>query len=428
MTTLNALGRRPAACAALALGLAAVVIVIVLGIVDAWRGLLAVPLFVCALAVAWQAIGRRGTWRWVGLGASVLLLAGFVALFVGRQPVLVLSLLSALALGMAAGRYAFRVRVALPGAPRPLRPVLFYNPRSGGGKAVRFGLADEARARGIEAIELAPGSDLARLVRQALDRGADAVAMAGGDGSQASVAAVAADRGVPYACVPAGTRNHFALDLGVDRDDVVGALDALVDGGERVVDLAEVNGRPFVNNVSLGLYGQAVQRDTYRGAKVRTLLETVPEVVGSGAKPTLRWRGPGGGGHEDTVAIVVSNNPYRLDPAGAGSRPRLDQGVLGVAVLGAPGEDVGLQAWATPSFDIQADAPVPAGVDGEALLLEPPLRFRTRPKALRCRIARHHPGASPSAVMPERAWAALRTLVGIAVGRARGTGARREAP
>ena len=113
---------------------------------------------------------------------------------------------------------------------------------------------------GIEPIELKPGDDLETLVRGAVERGADGLAMAGGDGSQAIVAAVAAELGLPYACMPAGTRNHFALDLGVDRDDVVGALDAFVDGGERRVDLAEVNGRVFVNNVSLGLYAEAVQR------------------------------------------------------------------------------------------------------------------------------------------------------------------------
>ena len=119
--------------------------------------------------------------------------------------------------------------------------------------------------------------------------------MAGGDGSQAIVAAIAAELGLPYACVPAGTRNHFALDLGVDRDDVVGALDAFVDGGERTVDLAEVNGRVFVNNVSLGLYAEAVQRTGYRDAKLRTLLDTVPDVLGPGSgKLDLRWTGPAG--------------------------------------------------------------------------------------------------------------------------------------
>ncbi len=162
--------------------------------------------------------------------------------------------------------------------------MLFFNPRSGGGKAERFALADEARGRGIEPIELTPGQDLVALVQRAIDGGADALAMAGGDGSQAVVAALAAEHRLPYACVPAGTRNHFALDLGVDRDDVVGALDAFVDGGERTVDLAEVNGLVFVNNVSLGLYAEAVQREGYRDAKLRTLLDTVPDVLGPGRR------------------------------------------------------------------------------------------------------------------------------------------------
>ena len=244
--------------------------------------------------------------------------------------------------------------------------------------------------------------------------------MAGGDGSQAIVAAIAAEHGLPYACIPAGTRNHFALDLGVNWDDVVGALEALVDGVERVVDLAEVNGRVFVNNVSLGLYGHAVQHGSYREAKVRTLLDTVPEVVGPGSKPELRWRDPDGAAHERSMAIVVSNNSYRLEPGmGAGSRPRLDAGVLGLTVLGAPGDTPVLRTWTRNAFDVDARGPVPAGVDGEALLFDPPLRFRSRPAALRCLIAPHHPGASPSAFAPVGPWAAVRALVGIATHPAR---------
>ena len=132
-------------------------------------------------------------------------------------------------------------------------------------------------------------------MRDAVSHGADALAMAGGDGSQAIVAAVAAEHSLPYACVPAGTRNHFALDLGVDRDDVVGALDALVDGAERIVDLAEVNGRVFVNNVSLGVYGEAVERPQYRNAKLRTLLATVPDAVAPDRQgEPLRWTDPEG--------------------------------------------------------------------------------------------------------------------------------------
>ena len=185
-------------------------------------------------------------------------------------------------LALGAARSAFRVHVDLPEAPRPRRPVLFYNPRVRGREGGPSRCPSEARSRGIEPIELAPGADLEVLVREAVADGADALAMAGGDGSQAIVAAVAAEHGLPYACVPAGTRNHFALDLGVDRDDVVGALDAFVDGGERVVDLADVNGRVFVNNVSLGLYAEAVQREGYRDAKLRTIMDTVPDALGPG--------------------------------------------------------------------------------------------------------------------------------------------------
>jgi diacylglycerol kinase family enzyme len=242
--------------------------------------------------------------------------------------------------------------------------------------------------------------------------------MAGGDGSQAIVAMVAAEAGLPYACIPAGTRNHFALDLGVDRDDVVGALDAFVDGGERVVDLAQVNGRVFVNNVSLGLYADAVQRPGYREAKLHTLLDTVPDVLGPESRPAgLSWRSESG--DESAVAILVSNNPYRLGRAiGSGTRPRLDLGVLGITVLASVGEDangqrrrrLAMRQWTAPAFEIEAKGPVAAGIDGEATYLEPPLRFTILPRALRARVAPSHPGASPSALEPEKSGQLLRAL------------------
>ncbi|HEX2383268.1 MAG TPA: diacylglycerol kinase family protein, partial [Acidimicrobiales bacterium] len=122
----------------------------------------------------------------------------------------------------------------------PVHPVLIVNSRSGGGKAVRNDLVTECRARDIEAIPLEPGDDLTALAAAAIDDGADALGMAGGDGSQAAVAAVAAEHDVPFVCVPAGTRNHFALDLRIDRNDVVGALDAFVEGDERRIDVGRV--------------------------------------------------------------------------------------------------------------------------------------------------------------------------------------------
>ena len=165
-----------------------------------------------------------------------------------------------------------------PGKPVPAarHGVLIMNLKSGGGKAEKFHLVDECRARGIEPVVLQRGDDLLQLARDAIDRGADVVGMAGGDGSQALVASIAAERGVPMVVIPAGTRNHFALDIGLDRDDVVGALDAYGEARERTIDLADVNGRIFVNNVSLGLYATIVQSPEYRDAKRETTLAALP--------------------------------------------------------------------------------------------------------------------------------------------------------
>jgi diacylglycerol kinase family enzyme len=281
------------------------------------------------------------------------------------------------------------------------RPVLFVNPRSGDGKAARAGVAERARGKGIEAVILAPGQDLAALAREAVAGGADALGMAGGDGSLRVVAAVAAAHGIPFVCVPAGTRNHFALDVGVDRDDVAGALDAFTGGVERQIDVAEANGRVFLNNVSLGIYGEAVRSPAYREAKVRTLLETAAVVMGpSGEAPALRLVDDLGREHRDPTVVLVSNNPYALDrPLVRGTRPTLGGGQLGIVVVDTPGDGPRPpgRAWSAPRLEVSAPEPVHAGVDGEAVELSPPLRFVIRPAALRVRISSRHPGASPSA-------------------------------
>jgi diacylglycerol kinase family enzyme len=283
----------------------------------------------------------------------------------------------------------------------PRRPVLFINPRSGDGKAARAGVAELARAKGIEAVILDPGQDLAALSGEAVAAGADALGMAGGDGSLAVVAEAAAAHGIPFVCVPAGTRNHFALDVGVDRHDLAGALDAFTDGVERQIDMAEVNGRTFLNNVSLGIYGDAVRSPAYRDAKARTLLETAAEVMGPSAEaPALYLTDDLGREHRDLVVVLVSNNPYALDrPLARGTRPALGSGQLGIVVVDAPGDSPGPpgRAWSAPRVEVSASEPVHAGVDGEAVELSPPLRFAIRPAVLRVRISSRHPGASPSA-------------------------------
>ena len=284
------------------------------------------------------------------------------------------------------------------------RPVLFVNTRSGDGRAARASLVERARERGIDAVVLGPHQELAALVDRAVADGADALGMAGGDGSLAVVAAAARAHGLPFVCVPAGTRNHFALDLGVDRHDLVGALDAFGDHGvERSIDVAEVNGRVFLNNVSLGIYGEAVQQTAYRNAKVRTLLETTAEVLGPNqAAPEVRLVDDLGHEHRHPAVMLVSNNPYALDWPVAGTRPRLDSGELGIVVLDRPclGADPPARVWSATELAVDATAPVHAGVDGEAVELDAPLAFVIRPGALRVRIASHHPGVSPSGRLP----------------------------
>ncbi len=419
--------RRSAAIGAVLFGLTAAALASGTAVHEFPRNLVILAALVAAGAGAWYAIARRGAARIAALAVGGIGFVTAVALIAADGRFEWILVAAAFALASTCARVAFGDHVRLPRAAPPRRPFLLVNPRSGGGKAERFGLMAEAEKRGIEAVEIRPGDDLAELARAAVRSGADGLAMAGGDGSQAVVAEVAAEADLPFACIPAGTRNHFALDLGVDREDVVGALDAFVDGGERRVDLAEVNGRTFVNNVSLGIYAAAVGREGYRKAKLRTLLATLSDWRRSdGAGGELRWTGPGGHAHRSAGSILVSNNSYRLGHAiGSGTRPAIDTGLLGITIAGAPPEggprplQRPWREWSAPAFEVDADVPVPAGIDGEAATLDPPLRFRIRPGALRVRIARAHPSASPSARMPEGPGEAIRALLGIAAGRSR---------
>ncbi len=317
----------------------------------------------------------------------------------------------------------------------PLRPVLLMNPKSGGGKVDQFHLVEECRKRGIESVVLAPGDDLEQLARAAVARGADVIGMAGGDGSQALVASIATEHDLPYVCVPAGTRNHLALDLGVDRADVVGSLDAFSEGYERRVDLARCGGRVFVNNVSLGVYARIVQSDAYRDNKVGTVAEMLPQLLGPGSHAfDLEYTGPGGNRHEEADLMLISNNPYKLDRIGGfGSRARMDVGKLGVVVVkvrsaadvaelvaaqtaGTVSRYRGWREWEADTFEVLSGEPIEAGVDGEALRFDSPLRFEILPGALRVRIAPHHPGYSPAALAESVRRNGIRRLVGVAVG------------
>jgi len=442
-----ALGRRLAALLAIVClvgALVAVSFAIIRG--DVWR----LPVVLVAVAVAvvglWYALSRRGAPGWVGAvaaGAGILTLV-IVTLTADYRGVpfvvaIALVLVSASTARYALGRDTPTLRAksgAGTAAPLGAHPVLIMNPKSGGGKAERYHLVDECLARGIEPIVLQRGDDLLELASDAIARGADVIGMAGGDGSQALVATVASEHGIPHVCVPAGTRNHFALDLGIDRDDVVGALDAFHDGVERRVDLARVNGRVFVNNASMGLYAKIVQSQAYRDAKLKTAADMLPDMIGPDARPfDLRFVGPDGAECPTAHLLLVSNDPYELDHLGGrGTRRRMDLGTLGVAAarIAGPKEAVtfvGLEAagqirsfrgwleWDTPRFRVDSDGPIEIGIDGEALLLDPPLIFESLPNALRIRIPRHAQGLAPAAAAVQLKGSTIASLIRTTMGR-----------
>ena len=437
--------RRLSAIVALA-AVVAMLAVAVVGLLQ--RPLVLVVAIAClgvAIGAAAYALTRTGARRLVAAVVAILALAAPLALVVAYGRLLQLLLLITLvAVAAVATRHALgRDLTSLKSGPTPgtsvgpaIRPVLLMNPRSGGGKVERFHLVQEARRRDIEPVVLGPGDDLRQLAELAVAHGADVLGMAGGDGSQALVAGVAAAHDVAFVCVPAGTRNHLAMDLGLDRDDVVAALDAFGAAVERRIDLGLVDERVFVNNATMGLYAKIVQSPAYRDHKVDTALELLPGLLGTHAAPfDLRFVGPDGTEHHSAHLILVSNNRYELShPEGFGSRRRLDAGTLGIvaARLQSPGEAARfaqLQAsgptrrpadwleWTDTSFQVRSGQPVEVGVDGEAMLLDPPIRFRIVPGALRVRIPSQAPGYSPAAAVPTPGWATLTALWQTATGR-----------
>jgi diacylglycerol kinase family enzyme len=439
------------ASAGLALvALAATILALLVGAVLNWTGtLLALAGVLIGVTAGWYAVSRRGAARGIALAfvavAVALLVWGVLAADFRLLNVVLTVALALISVGSA--RVALRRRPRVPwhphahgkAAPRARHPVLIMNLKSGGGKAERFGLEDKCRARGIEPIVLQQGDDLRQLAEDAIARGADVIGMAGGDGSQALVATVAAEHQIPHVVIPAGTRNHFALDLGLDREDVVGALDAFADGVERRIDLAEVNGRVFVNNASLGLYAEIVQSPEYRDAKIKTAAGLLPGLIGPDATPLdLRFTGPDGTEYPTAQLILVSNDPYQLDHIGGrGTRARLDAGTLGVvtARIEGPGQAhrfVALEAagqirrfegwleWDTDEFRVGSGGPVQIGIDGEALTMDPPLVFTTRPGALRVRVPRHATQSPAAAALHLLSRSTLTELATIALGRTAG--------
>jgi diacylglycerol kinase family enzyme len=414
---------------AFAAAFAAVVVVLLSGALKSVTALLlgfAGLAIICA--AAWWFLAHRGIVRWLAAALLVAAPVGVIVVYVaaGRLWEVALSVVLAAA-AVAAGRAALRngrapAKPREDAAPPQRQPFVIMNPRSGGGKVAKFGLQEKAAALGAE-VALLEGPeivDVAAMARQAVAAGADLLGVAGGDGTQALVAGVAAGQDVPMMVISAGTRNHFALDLGLDRDDPASGLDALTDGVELRIDLGLIGGRTFVNNASFGAYAQVVQSPAYRDDKSGTALQMLPDLLSGHQGAHLVVRVDGQVILDGPQAVLVSNNPYQTgDIAGLGRRARLDRGVLGVVgvKIETAAQAAGLLRRAQHSRSVtlltardvivDADQPqIPVGIDGESLLMPTPVHCTIRPLVLRVRVPRGRPGVPEP--RPPMDWTRLR--------------------
>jgi diacylglycerol kinase family enzyme len=337
---------------------------------------------------------HRRTWI-ARVALALLLVIVAVTLFAGLRLLVVAVAAGALLVaGTLAVRAAAPSRAIDNAGPRraaPRRPYLLMNLRSGGGKVARYGLVDLARQRGarVTVLDGSTDVDVSAWAREAVADGADLLGVAGGDGTQAAVAAVAAEHDLPFLVISAGTRNHFALDLGLDPADPVRCLEALTDGVERRVDLGVVGDRAFVNNASFGAYAQMVIDPSYREDKVGVTLELLPATLARPSSTALIVRADDGWTLAEPQAVLVSNNPYAIvGLTQAGRRARLDGGRLGLLAVRANGPvKLDVVSRSAGSVVVDADTPrIPVGVDGEAVWLPTPVHCTIRPKALRVRL------------------------------------------
>jgi diacylglycerol kinase family enzyme len=388
------------------------------------------------LAGAYEFLARRGVLRWLAAAVVIATPIAILVLFALHNLIWVaLVSIALMVLAVGAARQALAPSADATGMPArevqpPKRAFLIMNPRSGGGKVAKFGLKEKAEALGAEVALLdGPGIvDVAALARQAVADGADLLGVAGGDGTQALVAGIAAEHDLPFLVISAGTRNHFAMDLGLDRDDPATCLDALTDGVEQRIDLGIIGDRTFVNNASFGAYAEVVESPAYRDDKTGTTLQILPDLLSGhrGAKLTARAAGTTVTGPQ---ALLVSNDPYEIsDVAGLGRRARLDAGILGVIAVtvnnalqavmllrGAKGQ--GLTVLRVEEVVVDADVPeIPVGIDGETVMMPTPVICTIRPKVLRVRVPRHRPGVVTAAAEPRLNWSALVKLASFRSG------------
>jgi diacylglycerol kinase family enzyme len=277
--------------------------------------------------------------------------------------------------------------------------------RGGGSVGERAKIEGALKSAGLTGdLHLLDGAEMAEAARKAVAEGAKLVIAGGGDGSVSCVAGVVAGTDAALGVLPLGTLNHFARDLAIPPQ-VEEAAKLIAAGQTRRVDVAEVNGRVFVNNSAIGLYPlmvldreaqQAHLGRSKRWAMAVAVARTLFRFSSRRLTLTINDRTA----TVDTPLLFVGNNAYKMDLPGAGTRETIDRGELFVLVLRsnsrigfclagiralfgrARRDDVvrvdGVETLKVASFRDR----MAVSLDGETVHMKPPLEYRIRPKAL----------------------------------------------
>jgi YegS/Rv2252/BmrU family lipid kinase len=278
------------------------------------------------------------------------------------------------------------------------------------GKADRASVEEALRTAGIGGeVELVAGDRIEEFVRSHVEGGARLIIVGGGDGSVGAAASALAGSDATLGILPLGTLNHFARDLGIPAD--LGKAAALIaKGRERAVDVAQVNGRTFVNNSAIGLYPLMVvdrenQQHRLGRSKRLAMLVASFRTLAKFHDDRLTLTSNEGRSSVDTPLLFVGNNEYRVAMPGAGSREALDDGHLCVLVMRKKGVPGFLAATARALIGLAREddmvriddverlrvdssrASLTVSIDGETCRMKPPLDYRIRKGALRVRVA-----------------------------------------
>ena len=268
-------------------------------------------------------------------------------------------------------------------------------------------IVEAFRAAGIDAdVRLTDSDDIFEALKEAASApGLDAVVAGGGDGTLSCAAGHLAGTGRPLGILPLGTLNHLARDAGIPVG-IEEAAKTVAARRIREIDVAEVNGRVFVNNSSVGLYPDMVmlreqEQERLGRSKRRAMLSASLASLRHFRRHRLWISAPGLEAPIRTPLLFIGNNRYQVNLFGLGQRERLDEGELCLYAIRAKSrlhlfwagvrgifgkldqQRDFITAYVTEA-EIGSDRPtLTLSADGETVRMETPLRYRIRPKALK---------------------------------------------